>query len=563
VNVDRWKKVDELFHEALEQPNVYRLPWLRVQCGADPSLFAEVSALLSSDEAAAGGFIRDKIAGAIVDFHENQMAVNRMRRVGPYRLIKEHGRGGMGTVFLAERADEQYNAKVAIKLIRPGMDTDFFLSRFRRERQTLARLQHANIARLLDSGTSDDGLPYIVMEWIDGKPINEYCRDNSFNIDQTLRLFVPVCAAVSHAHQNFVVHRDIKPGNILVDYARSPKLLDFGICKLLFAVPSEDATRPHDFQMMSPDYASPEQVRALPITVASDIYSLAAVLYELLSGRRPHRIDKYTPQAVERAICEEDVLPPSLVVNERSRCRLLSGDLDNILLRALHKVPERRYESVEQFADDLQRHLLNLPVSARPDTLGYRAGKFLRRNRGALTAGSAIALALCGGAIASAREAVRARRHAADARRLANAIIFEIHDLVGNLPGSLEAREKIIRFGIEHFDRLAATASNDAQLRREIAAAYERMGEVQANVLRSYTGDTEDALLTFEKALKLLQPLSDSWEVELNRILLLNRIADVQSYIRTGDEAMQCYNEALQRAKNMQARHTDDNHVLL
>jgi len=559
VNPDRWKKVDALFHAALEQPRAGRLEWLAVECD-DSELFADVSALLASDEAAEGGFVEAKVAGAIIDFHEKEVATNRMRRVGPYRLVREQGRGGMGTVYLAERADDQYTAKVAIKLIRPGMDTDFFLSRFRRERQTLARLEHPNIARLLDSGTTDDGLPYIVMELIDGRPINHYCVERQLTVDQIIQLFLPICAAVSHAHQNFVVHRDIKPGNILVDSTGTPKLLDFGICKLLFA-PSPDVGTITNAQMMSPDYASPEQVQALPITVASDIYSLAAVLYELLSGRKPHRIAKYTPQAVERAICEEDVLPPSAAVGNVPLAKRLSGDLDTILLRALDKVPERRYDSVGHFADDLQRHLMDLPVSARPDTLGYRASKFIRRNRGALAAGTAVGLAICGGAIAAAYEAVRARRHAADARHLANAMIFDVHDLVRNLPGSLEARERIIRLGITHFDRLAANVSTDAQLRREISAAYERMGEIQGNVLGSYRGDTDAALSSFNKALALLEPLPASREVELDRILLFQRIGEVQAYVRSEKEAMGSYDAALSRAKKLHASYPEDNLV--
>jgi serine/threonine protein kinase len=241
MSPERWKEVDGLFHQAVEVPAAERAAWLARVCDNDTDLPDEVSALLASDDSAQG-FLQQKIKGAIVEFH-TAPAPAEPRRIGPYRLVRELGRGGMGTVFLAERADEQYDGVVAIKVVRPGMDTDFFLTRFRRERQTLAGLQHPNIARLLDSGTTGDGMPYIVMERIDGQTITAYCREHHLPIDAVLRLFLPVCAAVAYAHLSFVVHRDLKPGNILVDTTGAPKLLDFGICKLLLGEQASDATQ--------------------------------------------------------------------------------------------------------------------------------------------------------------------------------------------------------------------------------------------------------------------------------------------------------------------------------
>src|SRR5262249_36897464 len=257
------------------------------------------------------GFVQGRLKSAMLSFYEANPSAP-FKRVGPYRLVRELGRGGMGTVYLAERDDEQYQTKVAIKRVGPGMDTDFILQRFRQVRQILARLQHPNIARLLEGGATGDGLPYIVMEYIEGSWITDYCNAHTLGIEERLALFLNVCSAVEYAHRQFVVHRDIKPGNILVDESGAPKLLDFGICKLLHAGRVEAAeTIDGGMRMMTPDYASPEQIRGDRITVASDVYSLAAVLYELLTGAKPHRIEKNTPQAIERAICEQDVVRPS------------------------------------------------------------------------------------------------------------------------------------------------------------------------------------------------------------------------------------------------------------
>ncbi len=467
----------------------------------------------------------------------------------------------MGTVFLAERADEEYQGEVAIKLIRPGMDTDFFLSRFRRERQTLARRQHPNIARLLDSGTAD-GLPYIVMERISGKPISVYCREEGLMIQRTLRLFLQVCAAVAHAHLNFVVHRDLKPGNILVDNSGTPKLLDFGICKLLFAGAPADATITQSSSMMTPDYASPEQVRADPVTVSSDVYSLGAVLYELLTGTRPHRIGKYTPQEVERPICEGSIERPSLAAVERSRARQLAGDLDNILLKALQKEPERRYDSVERFAEDIQRYLAMRPVSARADTLGYRFRKFVRRNRGKIVAGAFILGALAAGVVVSTREAIRAQRHFVESRQLANAIIFDVHDRVRNLPGSLPARQAIVSIGMLYLDRMAVDSKGDPELRRELAGAYQRMGEIQGDAFGSNRGQFTEALASLQKAMALLQSSPPSLEVDLDKCRLYRSIGDLQSVMQRSDDGAATYEEGIRLATSLYQEHPSNGLVM-
>ena len=302
---EQWRKVGELFHQAFDVPEGRRISWAQ-EISPDVEVGRELLSLLENDRAAAG-LVERKVKSAVVSMFDGPTA-RQHQPVGPYKLLRELGRGGMGTVYLAERDDQQYQTKVAIKLVRPGMDTDFILHRFRRERQILAQLQHPNIARLLDGGTTEDGRPYIVMEYISGVPITEYASTRAPAITERLQLFLDVCSAVEYAHQHFVVHRDIKPGNILISDSGVAKLLDFGICKLLHNEIPAAETASGTLRMLTPDYASPEQVRGEPITIASDIYSLAAVLYELLTGFKPHRIEKLTPQAVERAICEYDLV---------------------------------------------------------------------------------------------------------------------------------------------------------------------------------------------------------------------------------------------------------------
>jgi len=556
---DRSRQVEELFHRAAALPEAERSPWLSEACAGDTDLRREVAALLSSAGDQATQFVGPQVEGAVREFHAaNPVTDGPVRRLGPYRLIREIGAGGMGTVFLAERADDQYEGQVAIKLMRPGLDTDFFLERFRRERQTLARLQHPNIARLLDSGASETGVPFIVMELIDGGPINQYCVEHKLTIHQRLRLFLPVCAAVAYAHQNFVVHRDLKPGNIFVDRTGAPKLLDFGICKLVFSEDAAGVTMTQGAQMMTPDYASPEQVRGESITAASDIYSLGAVLYGLLTGASAHPIGKYTPHEIERVVCHQDVQRPSSVVADRAAAKHLSGDLDNILLKALQKDPARRYASVEQFAEDVRRYLDHLPVSARPDTVTYRARKFARRNRGPLVAGVAVFLALAGGASVAIYQAIQAGRHFTQARQIASALIFEVHDEVRDLPGSLKARQAIVRTGLGYLDSLAGAARSDAGVRRELAAAYERMGELQGNVLGSHTGDTPGALVSYDKAVKLLEALPESREVLLDRALVYRKIGELQTYTNTVAKAQEALNRGLAVARILHDRYPND-----
>jgi serine/threonine protein kinase/Tfp pilus assembly protein PilF len=387
LSSSRWSRIEDLFHRAVDLEPASRPAFLNRECGADTELLREVESLLAAD--LNRGLVRAAMAQALERLPANSDEPSEQigKRFGHYTITGLIGKGGMGVVYYAVR-EEDFPMQVAIKLIKRGTDTETTLSRFRREREILAGLQHPNIARLLDGGTSDNGLPYFVMEYVEGRPLLEYAAQ--FPIRERLPLFRAVCSAVQYAHQKSIVHRDIKPANILVTSDGTPKLLDFGIAKLLD--PAVDgattALGPAGVRLMTPDYASPEQVRGEPVTAATDIYSLAAVLYELLTGRRVHDGQNDRGGTVTE-ICTPEPKKPSMIAKDIDR------DLDNIVLKALRQEPERRYGSVEELSRDLERFLQDLPVQARNETLLYRGRKFLKRNRVASwTAATSAVLAL-------------------------------------------------------------------------------------------------------------------------------------------------------------------------
>jgi non-specific serine/threonine protein kinase/serine/threonine-protein kinase len=456
--------------------------------------------------------------------------------VGPYRLERELGRGGMGVVYLGVRDDALFDQRVAVKVVKRGMDTDAILERFRQERQILAGLSHPNIARLLDGGTTADGRPYFVMEFIDGLPLLDSCDRRGLDVSSRLRLFLAICAAVQYAHQNLVVHRDLKPGNVLVTADGTAKLLDFGIAKIVSADgEAETATVTRSGQrLMTPEYASPEQIRGEPVSTVSDVYALGVMLYELLTGVQPFALATRSPDEILRIVCSEDPPRPSTAVTRartatgggsRDETRLdpsarqqlrrrLAGDLDNIVLKAMAKEPSRRYGSAEQLADDIRRHLTRRPVSARPDTLGYRVSTFIRRNKAGVLAAALVAASLVVGLIGTIwqwREAQaerqRAEQRLADVRALANAMIFDIHDSIAPLAGSTPARALLVRRALEYLDRVAGENS-DVDVQRDLAAAYMKLGDVQGRRLNANLGDSEGALASHRKALRLREQVS-------------------------------------------------------
>jgi eukaryotic-like serine/threonine-protein kinase len=447
---EEWKRVEELLDAALELEPRERRRFLEGACAGAPELRREVESLLAC-ETKADGFLDAPALAFSADLFEGEGPADDRagQTFGRYRVVREIGRGGMGAVFLAERADGEFRQRVALKVVRRSFADTELKRRFRQERQILASLNHPNIARLLDGGVSADGEPFLAMEYVEGARIDAYADAHRLSTEGRLRLFREVCAAVQYAHQNLVIHRDLKPSNILVTADGTPKLLDFGIAKLLDA----DAEGEHtvtQLGVMTPEYASPEQVRGESVTTASDVYSLGVVLYELLAGRRPYRVRSGKPDAVARAVCEQEPERPSAAfragerredggtggrgdgktdkssLNDSGSPRRpvapsashpvppsrLRGDLDNIVLMAMRKEPARRYASAAQLSEDIRRHMDGLPVSARKDTFKYRAAKFVRRNRAGVAAAALVALTLVGGVVAVAWQASVAKEQA-------------------------------------------------------------------------------------------------------------------------------------------------------
>jgi eukaryotic-like serine/threonine-protein kinase len=536
----RLERVEEIFHAALECEPDQLSAFLGKACAGDEALLGKVEQLLAAHRQA-GSFIDNPLANVahsnIPDDQESDSLIGQT--IGHYKISKRIGVGGMGAVYLAERADQQYEKQVAIKLIKRGMDTDSVLRHFRNERQILASFDHPNIARLLDGGATEDGLPYFVMEYVEGLPIDAYCDAHALSITERLKLFREVCGAVSYAHRHAVIHRDIKPSNILVtsdsesacsrtafgvrERGRTPKLLDFGIAKILQPVgEAEPLATMTGLHLMTPEYASPEQVLGQPLTTATDVYSLGVVLYRLLTGQKPYRLKTGTPEEISRAIIEQEPTRPSNAIAKRDGSsksqipnpKLLRGDLDNIVLMALRKESDRRYQSVEQFSEDIRRHLEALPVRARKDTLTYRSAKFVRRNMAATAAAALVFLTLLGGIIATTwqarrtrAEADRAERRFNDVRQLARSVLFDYHDAIKDLPGATRVRERLVKDALTYLDSLAREAGGDPALQRELAAAYERVGDVRGQAFSASLGNRAGAIDSYQKALRIREAL--------------------------------------------------------
>lgn len=511
-----WGRVRSVFESAVELPAGGRAAYLDQACGDDADLRSEVERLLRSAEQC-GEFLEtpaaDELWGSAGDLGGGTPPDAELQgALGRYRVLRRIGRGGVGDVYLARNIGTADGAEVALKVIKRGMDSEFILTRFRLEREILASLDHPNIARFLDHGRAGDGRPFIVMEYVDGEPIHDYGRRRGLSLTAKLELFCEVCDAVSSAHRHLVVHRDLTPSNILVTDNGIPKLLDFGIAKLL--APPEEGDRAQRtatiLRMLTPAYASPEQVSGGSITTSSDVYSLGVVLFEMLTGSRPYRLNGLAPGEIVRVVCE---VPP-----ERSAAFMaLPSDLRNILLMALRKEPHRRYPSVDAFREDVRRYRVGLPVSARRATFGYRAGKFLRRNRTGVAVAGVLVLALTGGVVSTvwqARVAETERRLAErryrDLRRLAGSLLFEFDEAIMDLAGSTAARELLVTRALEYLSALEAESVGDLSLQRDLAVAFSRVGEVQSRGFGLSVGDLSGALGSFHKAMVIRQALVDA-----------------------------------------------------
>jgi serine/threonine protein kinase len=501
-----WSEAKRIFAEALEQTPECRPEFLAEACGEDADLHSEVVSLLENHDRA-NTFFEQPIAAAAAPSVDPMIG----KRVGVYKILRQIGLGGMGTVYLAERADDQFRKLVALKAVRPELFNEHALRRFQNERQTLAVLDHPNIIKLLDGGTTEEGAPYLVTEYVEGQSIDRYCASAGLDVRQKLELFFTLLGAVHYAHQHLVVHRDLKPGNILVTPAGVPKLLDFGIAKLLqpeYSAHTMGLTQ-SNMQPMTPNFASPEQITGQPITTASDIYSLGVILYQLLTGHHPYEQQMHTAFELGQAICETEPEKPSKFAEKaepvRGNAKALRGDLDTIVLKAMRKEPQRRYASIEHFSEDIRRYLEGFPVLARKSGIWYRTSKFVTRHKASSAGLALLTTGLIVTSIAALQQKRAAERRFSDLRQFANFVLNDLdHDL---LEGPTPARKLLAIKGVEYLDKLALEKGADPFIKRDLVNGYLKNGDVKGNLYGASLGETAGAEESYRKALRYAEEL--------------------------------------------------------
>ncbi len=606
-----WQHLEELFNEAAELPPSSRAAFLRKLAAAEPDIADELRSLLES-AASADIIVQNAVGKAMVDYTNDRELPFLI--LGPYRLLKEIGRGGMGAVYLAQR-EEHYEQKVAIKIVKRGMDSEFILERFRHERQILARLNHPYIAHMLDGGITPDGRPYLVMDYVEGSKVTTFCREQALSLRQKIELFRKICEAVQFAHQNLVIHRDLKPGNILIEADGTPKLLDFGLAKLMESNLNQNQTVAEAGGLLfTPAYASPEQASGEPVSTATDTFALGAILFELLTGQPIRDIDSTDPASVSRTIRE------SSVRRARSVAPNLDRDLDNILGKSLQTDPQRRYGTAELLSEDLRRYLVGLPVGAVPDDFAYRLQKFVSRNRyqvagaalfvGTLAAGlatttwqahraeeqSAIARAerakadqlrvraesesqRADAARAKAEteaaealrqksiaevERVQAELRFSQVRQIAGTFLFDFHGAIADLPGSLPARKMVVEKGLQYLDGLSKEGLQDPSFQHELAEAYLRIGDIQGEPALPNIGDLAGAMKSYQKGLALVedvlkrQPSAAVWRTKFALVERISRANLSGKSIAAGAEMLP---PVMEEARRLQQQHPSNDNL--
>jgi eukaryotic-like serine/threonine-protein kinase len=573
MNSEKWQQIKSAFNEAIELDSAEQNKFLQ---NVDEEIRAEVLKLIEAEKE---NNFAEPVANLSNLWQEESAETYLDKEISGYTIVREIGHGGMGIVFEAVRQKDDFSQTVALKLLKKGMDSDAMLRRFSHERQILASLEHPNIARLLDGGRSSEGTPFFAMEFVKGQPIDEFCEEKKLSITQRLRLFLQVCNAVSFAHSRLVVHRDLKPSNILVTADGTVKLLDFGIAKILSKEENLQTQTVTQLGMMTPKYASPEQISGQIVSTSSDIYSLGLILYELLTGVSAYDFPNNRPDEIAKIICESEPVRPSSVVsgqwsvvkntaenkiatrgeskirNSQSAIRNLKGDLDTIILKSLQKLPVRRYASVEQFANDIERHLEGLPVIARPDTFSYRLEKFVSRNRGYIMTGTLLFLTLIAGIAATSWQAYRAEKQRKLAeerfnqvRELANNIVFRYYDEAEKLPNSTPIREMFVKDSLVYFDNLAQDANADDALKSELGKAFLRIAKVQGRPSSPNLGQTAEAIENYRKGIEILEPLilqSSDTNLQAEFLVANADYAVVLKQNGRGEESKKFYQKAI------------------
>ena len=539
MQADRWNLIRGFVEAAMKLPAEQRASYL-AGAVAEGDLRREVESLLEQADGASEIFGNKTWLPPELDTPEPDL---QGAVLGNYRLLRELGRGGMGAVYLAERADGLYQQQVALKLLQENVVSPRLIERFSQERQILARLNHAGIARLLDGGVMADGRPYLVLEYVEGQPIDRFCDDSSLSLAARLRLFLCVAEAVQSAHQQFVLHLDLKPANILVSPDGEPHLLDFGIAQLVGADGASGDAAEATMRMMTPRYASPEQAAGLPLGVPSDVFSLATLLYRLLTGRLPYAVEGLSALETARVIREQAPAAPSMVAPPELRASL-RGDLDTILLQALRKEPERRYPTVAAMAADVQRHLESKPVQAHADSLRYRTGKFVRRNRVPVLTAAIAAVLLVASGVAVVRSAIVARRQRAvaerrlsDARGLAHSYVFDLDTMLEEVPGTIHIRHFVLENAQKYLEAMSSEPGNDEYLEKEMAEGYHQIGRVQALPGMPSMSDWRAAAISQAKGIAIERRIVARHPEKLDEIGVLVRhlLSEEQVYQTVGD----------------------------
>jgi non-specific serine/threonine protein kinase/serine/threonine-protein kinase len=581
---ERWARIGEILERALAEPEEWRHAFVVATCAGDDALAAEVLSLLAhateSENFLEPGHTRLQPIDAVSD---TPATLGPGSVIGSWRLVRQIGEGGMGAVWLAERAEGQFAQRGALKLIRLGLAYEEAIRRFRRERQILASLDHPHIARLLDGGSTPEGLPYLVMEYVEGELLYAHCAAHPVPLAARLALFLDLCTAVHSAHQRLVIHRDLKPGNVMVTADGTIKLLDFGVAKIFESEAADAASQLRTTDLpFTPLYASPEQLRGDEVGTTSDVYSLGVLMYELLTGAHPYVVRSSAVTDVIRAVLESEPVRPSTAIaaaasesaasrlpppphnDPRALSRTLEGDLNTIVLKAMAKDPARRYASAERLAADVTRYLEGRPIEARPDSWSYRTAKFVRRNRIAVAAGAAGVLALLAGLGVSIRQTAVAREERSiaehrlrDVQALAKTLMFDVYDGIENMPGATAVRRSVIEKTSQYLDALAQQAGRDSSFRFSLADAYERLGITQRNAEMAGEEASQASFRSFKKCRDLREGLLRDYPDNEHALLGL-----VQVYTRIGanDEMIDNLPEALEmmkRAEQAQQRLID------
>lgn len=574
---EQWARVEALFDAGRLVPADARAAWLREQM-VESGVRTIVADMLTAFDAEPG-FLEPAdgasaaVARAVADAEDEREFGHAIgTEIGGWTVRGVIGQGGMGAVYLVDRMDRP--GLGALKRLKRGMDTDAVLRRFLQERRILAALDHPHIARLVDGGATADGVPYFVMEYVEGRPITAYCRQARLGARERLSLFLQVIDAVAYSHRHLVVHRDLKPSNILVTSSGSVTLLDFGVAKLLQPDPGDNTTTLQHQRMFTPDYASPEQLGGAPITTATDVYSLGVVLFELVTGSRPFVLDGQAYDAFLRAVRTVEPIRPSrrLQVDDGSardlavRAADLRGDIDNIVLRALRKEADRRYASAQEMGDDLRRFLDGRPVRATADSWTYRASKFVQRNTlGTAAAGVAtlLAVAAVSQGVAAARARARAEERFAQVRRLANSVLFRYQDSIWTLPGSRAVREQMISDGASYLDLLASEETSDPVLQLELARAYDRLGDVKASFSSASVGDAATARAFYGKAVVIKERLAGHRPTEVAEEIATShdRLGDLEFGLGRQPEALDHYDRARTIREHALSARPDDRDI--